>query len=53
MGELIYLLLPEHSPVEDVVVAVVEGPEEQSEELSEVHVVWGLFKPVTCQVLPW
>ena len=37
-------LLLEHRPVEGVVVLVVEGPEEDSEELAQVHVVWCLFE---------
>ena len=37
-------LLLEHRPVEGVVVLVVEGPEEDSEELAQIHVVWCLFE---------
>ena len=37
-------LLLEHRPVEGVVVLVVERPEEDSEELAQIHVVWRLFE---------
>ena len=37
-------LLLQHCPVEGVVVLVVERPEEDSEELTQVHVVWRLLE---------
>ena len=35
----------QHGPVEGVVVLVVEGAEEDAEQLPEIHVVRGLLKP--------
>ena len=37
-------LLLQHGPVEDVVVLVAEGAEQDPEQLAQVHVVGGLFE---------
>ena len=44
-------LLLEHCPVEGVVVLVVECPEEDPEELAQVHVVRRLFEPQAAAVV--
>merc|ERR1719193_1047113 len=44
-------LLLQHCPVEGVVILMVEGTEQDPEELSEIHVVWGLLKPQPAAVV--
>lgn len=44
-------LLLQHGPVEGVVVLVVEGAEEDPEQLTEIHVVGGLLEPQTSAVV--
>lgn len=34
----------EHGPVESVIILMVERAEEDAEQLTQVHVVWGLIK---------
>jgi len=44
-------LLLQHGPVEGVVVLVVQGSEEDPEQLPEIHVVWSLFEAETAAVV--
>ena len=37
--------LLEDSPVENIVILVIEGAEKDSEQLAEVHVIRSLFEP--------
>ena len=41
----------QHGPVESVVILVVEGSEEDAEQLPEIHVVWGLLEPQASAVV--
>lgn len=41
----------QHGPVEGVVILVVEGAEEDAEQLPEIHVVRGLLKPQASAVV--
>jgi len=44
-------LLLQHSPVEGVVILVVQRTEEDPKELPEIHVVWSLLKPQSTAVV--
>lgn len=44
-------LLFEHRPIKYVVVLIVQCPEEDSKQLSQIHVIGGFLKPQTSGVV--
>lgn len=44
-------LLLKHRPIECVVILMIQSSEQDTEQLSQVHIVWRFFKPQTSAVI--